>query len=240
MSHLLSLQRGHLLGRYVNGARSPGRSHPRIHRAGSRESIEHERPKLPSPASRISPALKASLPRYTQELCAVRTLLAGPDTLPALTASDRQLLASRFDRLQVEMDGCACPRERHVLHGSPHSYNVLVVDHALRFIDLETACTGPLEWDLTHIDEEGESGYCSPIDRRLLWNCRAMVSVKTATWCWVGADRDDLREHAESHLGCVKTYIASRELRDGGRTASSPEGVSGKGQSPNFFGPVSP
>jgi Ser/Thr protein kinase RdoA (MazF antagonist) len=39
------------------------------------------------------------------------------------------------------------------LHGSPHDLNVLGPSTNLpRFIDFETMCTGPFEWDLAHVD----------------------------------------------------------------------------------------
>lgn len=159
--------------------------------------------------AKISPAVRARLPSYMQELDSARSLLAEPDGLPALFAPDRRLLAATFDRLQAEMVALVTSNDIRVLHGGPHSYNVLVVDGEPTFIDLETACTGPVEWDLAYIDE---LGYGLPINPRLLWLCQGMVSVKTAIWCWRDVERADFREHAEWHLSHVKTSIAPQVL----------------------------
>ena len=60
-----------------------------------------------------------------------------------IEAADRDLLITTFDRLQARLDELA-PADRFVvLHGSPHSYNVLLVDDEPGFIDFETACLGP-------------------------------------------------------------------------------------------------
>jgi hypothetical protein len=164
--------------------------------------------RLHTALGRISPGLRASLPSYLRELQLVRSLLTDPFGLPALPEADRCLLATVFDRLKVDLDELA-PVESHVvLHGSPHSYNVLLVRDEPAFIDFETTCTGPMEWDLAHVDPEAEQSYGAPVHARLIWVCRSMASVKTAAFCWADVDRGDLREHAELHLAHVRTAVA--------------------------------
>ena len=158
---------------------------------------------------RLSPALKASLPSYRAELTGVRSLLADRAALPALKASDRDLLITAFDRLQARLDERA-PADRFVvLHGSPHSYNVLLADDQPAFIDFETTCLGPLEWDLAHLDAEAEPFFGDSMDADVLWLCRNMVSVKTATLCTAEIDRGDMREHAEYHLAHIREHLAA-------------------------------
>jgi Ser/Thr protein kinase RdoA (MazF antagonist) len=41
-----------------------------------------------------------------------------------------------------------------ILHGEPHPGNVLTMENGLLFIDLETRCSGPVEFDLAHAPEE--------------------------------------------------------------------------------------
>jgi hypothetical protein len=164
--------------------------------------------RLHTALGRISPDLRASLPSYLRELQLVRTLLTDPSGLPALSEADRRLLATVFDRLKVYLDELAPAGSHVVLHGSPHSYNVLLVDDEPVFIDFETACTGPMEWDLAHVDPEAEQSYGAPVHERLIWVCRSMASVKTAAFCWADVERGDLREHAELHLAHVRTAVA--------------------------------
>jgi hypothetical protein len=160
--------------------------------------------------SRLSLPLKKSLPAYSEELTDVRSLLATSDALPQLSASDRQLLATTLGRLADELSELAPESSYQVIHGSPHSYNVLQVDDRPRFIDLETTCTGPLEWDLAHLDPEAAALYAHTLDARLLWLCRAMVSLKTAVFCFAEAERGDLREHAQWHLANVKNHVVTQ------------------------------
>lgn len=39
--------------------------------------------------------------------------------------------------------------------------------------------------------------------------CRALVSVKTAVWCWAKYDHPDLRSHADYQLELVRRYLLS-------------------------------
>jgi hypothetical protein len=158
--------------------------------------------------ARISPALKARLPSYLRELECARALLADPHRLAALSHPDRELLATAFEQLGLEMLMLAASKPSRVLHGSPHAHNVLAVDGEVRFLDLETACTGPAEWDLAHLEQDGELGWGEPPDARLLWVCRALASVMTATWCWADVDRGDLRQHAQWHLNHIRATFA--------------------------------
>jgi aminoglycoside phosphotransferase (APT) family kinase protein len=137
--------------------------------------------KLHASLSRLSPPLKVNLPPYTAELSVVRSLLADHAALPALKAIDRELLITTFDRLQARLDVLA-PADRFVvLHGSPHSYNVLLVDNEPVFIDFETTCLGPLERDVAHLDLRAAPSFADSMHAELLWLCQSMLSVKTPT-----------------------------------------------------------
>lgn len=156
----------------------------------------------------LSPALKSTIPSFEGKLAHVRALLTQPESLPALAARDRRLLARTFERLEAQLNDLVSAEDSTLIHGEPHAYNVLFVSGEPRFIDLETVCTGPIEWDLACLDEPAEDAYGASIRPRLLWVCRGMASVCTAALCWADVERGDLREHAEWHLSHVKTRIA--------------------------------
>jgi Phosphotransferase enzyme family len=120
------------------------------------------------------------LPVWSDELGAVREVLVERG-VPALGPRDRELLVTALDELLDEVARRAPPQR--ALHGSPHDGNVLVVDREPRFIDFETACAGPLEWDLAHVGADVVAAYPAVVDSELLNVCRGLVSVKTATWC---------------------------------------------------------
>jgi hypothetical protein len=158
--------------------------------------------------AQISAELRATLPSYLAELDSVSELLRDADRLSALPTKDRLLLIRVFDdarqRLQVE----SCADGHAVIHGAPHPYNVLLVDGAPRFIDFETTCVGPVEWDLAHTSPDAAAHDAGAVNRQLLETCRDLVRVNTAAWCWADVNRGDLRSHAEMHLACVRERFA--------------------------------
>jgi hypothetical protein len=156
----------------------------------------------------IPPAMRARLPSFLQELSAVRAALTNPSRLASLAKPDRLLLLNTFDRLAAELRAISGPLLENVIHGSPHRFNVLLADGEPRFIDFETICTGPVEWDLAHLEPEVERDYGELRNDRLAFACRGMASVKTAVWCWADIDRGDLRDHAEFHLAQIRERFA--------------------------------
>lgn len=160
--------------------------------------------------SQLSTELRDELPSYLAELDSVSQLLRDGSRLVALPESDRLLMIHAFDRLMERMLALS-PTHTHItIHGSPHPYNILRVGNELRFIDFETTCIGPCEWDLAHTDSEVPQAYSRMTNVELLKVCRDMVSLKTAAWCWADAERGDLRYHAEIHLAQVKRFFNER------------------------------
>jgi len=157
---------------------------------------------------RLPRTLKAGLPSYKRDLSYVRSLLADHAALPAMTSADRDLLANTFDRLQARLDRLVSADALVAIHGEPHSHNVLLVGGEPAFIDFESACMGPLEWDLACLGEQAEPLFRDVAQPELLWLCRSMASVKTATLCTADPDRGDMREHAAWHLARVREQVA--------------------------------
>ncbi len=186
------------------------RYHPQSSHAGDCpvEQIAPALRHLHSALSHISPTLKDRIPSFNRKLAHVHSLLTHPASLPALSTSDRCLLARTFEHLKAELDLLVSEDESTVIHGEPHSHNVLLVNGAPRFIDFETVCVGPVEWDLASLNEGAEAFYGGSVRQRVLWVCRGMASVSTAALCWADVDRGDLRDHAEWHLSYVKTSVA--------------------------------
>jgi hypothetical protein len=89
-----------------------------------------------------------------------------------------------------------------VLHGGPHSYNVLATPAGLRWIDFETCCRGPLEADLAYLGEAGTRR--AGVDPELLALAGLMLRISVAAICWCDPDRHPrLREAAEYHLASL-------------------------------------
>jgi aminoglycoside/choline kinase family phosphotransferase len=144
------------------------------------------------------------------ELRDARALLGDGASLPGITADDRTVLLKSFDRLKARLDEVATEDRFIAIHGAPHPHNVLLVAGEAVFIDFETTCMGPVEWDLAHLDAQAEPLFRDLLQPELLWLCRSMASVKTATLCAADIDRGDMREHAEWHLAHVRQHVAPK------------------------------
>jgi len=129
--------------------------------------------------------LEVPTPHVTDRVDQAQQLVADRDRTPALTDADRAFLGDTLRTLRrviVERGGA-----EQVLHGEPHPGNVLTTRHGLLFIDFETCCRGPVEFDLAHAPED-VGQYYPGVDQELLRACRLLVLAMITTWRW---DRDD-------------------------------------------------
>jgi hypothetical protein len=124
-------------------------------------------------------------PHFTDRVEQAQQLVASRDHTPALARADRELLGDTLRSLRrvIGEHGGA----EQLLHGEPHPGNVLSTRNGLLFIDLETCCRGPVEFDLAHAPEEVSEHYPG-VNQDLLRQCRILVLAMIATWRW---DRDD-------------------------------------------------
>ncbi|MFF2454579.1 phosphotransferase [Isoptericola sp. NPDC058082] len=128
--------------------------------------------------------VEGRFPRFTERIAEAERIVADPALSPALPDVERRFLGDRLRRLHEAVDGAG--REQ-VLHGEPHPGNVLSTQDGPLFIDLETCCRGPVEFDLAHVPDE-VSGHYRGVDRGLLDRCRELVLAMVAAWRW---DRED-------------------------------------------------
>ena len=158
--------------------------------------------------AQVSSPVKRRLPSYTAELRSVSALLRGAERMPALPEDDRRMLVRVFEHLWGRLQVLSSSGADAVIHGSPHSFNVVLVDRMPRFIDFETTCIGPVEWDLAHMSADVANNYAAVVDPQLLEVCRDLGRVKTAAWCWANEHRGDMRYHADAHLAYLKKSFA--------------------------------
>ncbi|MFE7507346.1 phosphotransferase [Promicromonospora sp. NPDC057488] len=124
-------------------------------------------------------------PRFTDRITEAQEIVADPDRSPELADADRALLAGRLADLRRAIGDRGAVEQ--LLHGEPHPGNVLGTEHGPLFIDLETCCRGPVEFDLAHVPEAVSEHYPG-VDRELLDDCRQLVLAMVAAWRW---DVDD-------------------------------------------------
>ncbi|HVQ90967.1 MAG TPA: aminoglycoside phosphotransferase family protein [Mycobacteriales bacterium] len=129
--------------------------------------------------------LDVPTPHFTDRVEQAQQLVASRDRTPALADADRELLGNTLRRLR-RLIGERAGAEQ-ILHGEPHPGNLLTTKNGLLFIDLETCCRGPVEFDLAHAPEEVSEHYPG-VDQGLLRECRILVLAMITMWRW---DRDD-------------------------------------------------
>ena len=129
--------------------------------------------------------LDIATPHFTDRVDSAQQLVASRDRTPALTDADRELLGDTLRGLRRvigERGG------EQLLHGEPHPGNMLTTKNGLLFIDLETCCRGPVEFDLAHAPEEVSEHYPG-VNQDLLRECRILVLAMITTWRWDVADQ---------------------------------------------------
>jgi hypothetical protein len=154
----------------------------------------------PAPPREVSPAGYASAlgrlhagmrtldtpaPHFTDRVEQAQQLVASRDRTPALADADRELLGGTLRNLRRVIGDRGAAEQ--LLHGEPHPGNVLTTKSGLLFIDLETCCRGPVEFDLAHAPEEVSEHY-PDVNQDLLRECRILVLAMISTWRW---DRGD-------------------------------------------------
>ena len=148
------------------------------------------------------PGVACSRPSFKVQLTDALRALREPGFAPDLGDGDRDLLG---DALVTAVESFEPDFAEKVIHGSPHRFNILAVDHQALFIDFETVQHGLLEWDLAHLEPDVAQHYADEVDPELLARCRVALSATTATWCWAGLHRGpDMQAHADHHLARVR------------------------------------
>ena len=122
--------------------------------------------------------LDVASPHFTDRVEEAEQLVASCDD-PLLGDADREILSTTLrSRRRAIVDHGAVEQ---LLHGEPHPGNVLGTRNGVRFIDLETCCRGPVEFDLAHVPEQVGERY-APADQQLLQECRCLVLAMVAAW----------------------------------------------------------
>jgi len=125
-------------------------------------------------------------PHFTDRITEAQRLVASPGDTPALADADRAFLTTTLRGLPRAIDDRGAAEQ--LLHGEPHPGNLLDTKDGPLFIDLETCCRGPVEFDLAHVPEVVCRHY-PEVDEALLRDCRGLVLAMVAAWRWDRRDR---------------------------------------------------
>ncbi len=153
--------------------------------------------------------LDLSVPHFTDRVNEARQLLRSRERTPALPEADRILLEDTLRRLTRAIRGRGAAEQ--LLHGEPHSGNVLITAEGSRFIDFETCCRGPVEFDVAHAPNEVGRLYPG-INQDLVQECRILVLAMITTWRWDRCDQlPDGRRAATAWLGELPALLHERQ-----------------------------
>ena len=130
--------------------------------------------------------LDVRTPHFTDRVGAAQQLVESKSLTPELAAADRELLINTLRSRRQAIGDRGAPEQ--LLHGEPHPGNVLSTKTGLLFIDLETCCRGPVEFDLAHVPEDVSERYAD-VDEDLLSECRVLVLAMVASWRWDPGDQ---------------------------------------------------
>jgi hypothetical protein len=130
--------------------------------------------------------IDVTTPHFTDRVAEAQQLVASRDHTPALADGDRELLGNTLRSLRRTIGDRGAAEQ--LLHGEPHPGNVLGTKNGPRFVDLETCCRGPVEFDLAHVPEEVSDRY-PDADQELLRDCRGLVLAMVAAWRWDPRDQ---------------------------------------------------
>ena len=147
-------------------------------------------------------------PHFTDRVAQAQSLVADQSRTPELPDADREFLGYTLRHLSREIQDRGAPEQ--LLHGEPHPGNVLSTNEGLLFIDLETCCRGPVEFDIAHAPEE-VGGHYPDTAQELLRQCRVLKLAMITTWRW---DRDDQfpngRRLAREWLGELRAMMEAQ------------------------------
>ena len=135
--------------------------------------------------------IDVSAPHFTDRVAEAQRLVADQEQTPELPGTDRELLGDTLSRLSIAVSGRGTGEQ--VLHGEPHLGNLLRTREGLLFVDLETCCRGPVEFDIAHGLLPSEDGRILPVEgvcehypganQDVIDQCRILIWAIT-TWRW--------------------------------------------------------
>ena len=124
-------------------------------------------------------------PHFTDRVAEAQGLVGDRAQTPELDDTGRKLLGNTLRGLRRAIVDRGAPEQ--LLHGEPHPGNLLNTKKGLLFIDLETCCRGPVEFDIAHAPEDVSEHYPA-VNQGLLRECRVLMLAMVTAWRW---DRDD-------------------------------------------------
>ncbi len=130
--------------------------------------------------------IEVATPHFMDRVAATQRDVASREVTPDLADPDRALLSNTLRDLGRSIVNRRA-REQ-LLHGEPHSVNILNTKNGPLFIDFENTTHGPVEYDLAWVPDEVSQRY-PDADQDLVDECRGVMLAIVAAHRWSRNDQ---------------------------------------------------
>lgn len=130
--------------------------------------------------------IEVAAAHFMDRVAATQQDVASRDVTPDLADADRALLANTLRDLGRSIVNRQAPEQ--LLHGEPHSGNILNTKNGPLFIDFENTAYGPVEYDLAWVPSEVSQQY-PDADQDLVGECRGIILAIVAVHRWSRSDQ---------------------------------------------------
>ena len=150
------------------------------------------------------------VPRFLDRVDEAVRVMDDPANGPSIVSGgDRALVVETLRTMRRVILDRGEPEQ--LLHGEPHPGNVLRTDEGLLFVDLETCCRGPVEFDIAHPAVNGTgpplevARHYAGADLSLVRHCWILMLAMIVAWrCEPGDDLPNGRALTEQWLGQLR------------------------------------
>ena len=153
------------------------------------------------------------LPHFTDRVDEAQRLVADPTNNPEIAGNDRELLVTTLKSMRQAIVDRGAPEQ--LLHGEPHPGNVLRTRSGLLFVDLETCCRGPVEFDIAHAAVNASrppieiGAHYTGADQSLVRDCWILMLAMVTAWrCEPGDDLPNGRALAIDWISQLRATLA--------------------------------
>jgi hypothetical protein len=152
------------------------------------------------------------LPHFTERVDEAQRLVDDPANNPGIAGADGGLLGTTLRTMR----GAIADRgaSEQLLHGEPHPGNVLRTRGGLLFVDLETCCRGPIEFDIAHAAINGSGppievgALYAGADQSLVRQCWILMLAMISAWrCEPGDSLPNGRALAMDWIGQLRAAL---------------------------------
>lgn len=152
------------------------------------------------------------LPHFMDRVDKAQRLVDDPTNNREIAGADRELIGTTLRTMSGAILDRGAPEQ--LLHGEPHPGNVLRTRRGLLFVDLETCCRGPIEFDIAHatINATGPpfevSARYAGADHSLVRECWLLMLAMVTAWrCEPGDDLPNGRAMAMDWIGQLRAAL---------------------------------